>query len=99
MAGRREYKKQIHKRDHVGGMTGGELRAARAALGYMWGLGRPLHRSEMGRILRLTGRDTGATVCLWERGEGPTGPASVAIEMMLDGARPRGLDGLPTNGA
>jgi hypothetical protein len=44
--------------------------------------------SEMGRALRLQGRDVGTTVRDWERGDGPTGPASVAIEAMLAGYRP-----------
>ncbi|MBN9008720.1 MAG: hypothetical protein J0H63_00845 [Rhizobiales bacterium] len=54
----------------------------------MWGLGRPLRRSELGRVLRLTGRDPGKQVARWEAGDGPTGPASVAIDMMLAGAMP-----------
>jgi hypothetical protein len=64
-------------------MTGEELRAARGALGEAWGLGRPLHMSELGRALRLQGRDPGSTVRDWERREGPTGPAAVAIETWL----------------
>lgn len=69
-------------------MTGDELRDARATLGNLWKLGRPLHRAELGRALRLKGRDPGEMVIQWERGTGPTGPASVAIEMMLAGAEP-----------
>lgn len=69
-------------------MNADELRASRERLGIMWGLGRPLHMSELARALRLTGRDPGQTIRGWERGDGPTGPASVAIEMMLAGARP-----------
>lgn len=69
-------------------MTGPELREARAALGRMWGRPRPVSMAEMGRILRLKGRDPGATVDAWERGDGPTGPAAVAVEMMLAGAMP-----------
>ena len=72
-------------------MTGSDLRDARRTLGEMWGLGRPVTMAELGRLLRLKGRDPGASVRDWER-DGPTGPASVAIEMMLDGARPRGLE-------
>lgn len=64
-------------------MTGEELREARGALGEIWGLGRPLHMSELGRALRLQGRDPGATVRDWERRGGPTGPAAVAIETWL----------------
>jgi len=69
-------------------MTPAELRDARATLGNMWGLNRPLHLSEMGRALRLKGRDVGVTVRDWERREGPTGPAAVAIDAMLAGYRP-----------
>lgn len=69
-------------------MNGNQLRDARAKLGAMWGLKRPLHMSEMGRALRLSGRDPGSSVRDWERGNGPTGPASVAVEMMLAGAMP-----------
>jgi hypothetical protein len=55
----------------------------------MWGLDRPLHASELARALRLEGRDVGATVLRWERGErAVSGPVSVAIEMMLAGAKP-----------
>jgi hypothetical protein len=43
-------------------MTPDQLRAARATLGQMWGLGRPLKMSEMGRALGLGGRDTGKQV-------------------------------------
>jgi hypothetical protein len=68
-------------------MTGADVRAARRTLGEMWGVGRPLHRSELGRALRLEARDPGESVAIWER-RGPTGPASVAIEMMLGGAMP-----------
>lgn len=71
-------------------MTRSELVAARSALGKMAGLDRPLHKSELGRALRLQGRDPGATVHDWERKGTITGPASVAIEMMLAGAPPPG---------
>lgn len=77
-------------------MTGEELVTARTRLGELWGLGRPLHRSELGRVLRLTGRDPGKQVSRWEGGDGPSGPASVAIEMMLSGAMPPGpLESIP----
>lgn len=69
-------------------MTGDELKRARATLGQMWGLGRALHGSELGRALRLSGRDPGATVYDWERRDKISGPVSVAVEMMLKGALP-----------
>lgn len=76
------------ERSDRGHMTGVELREARATLGRMWGLSRPLHMSELARALRLQGRDPGASIRDWERRAGPTPAASVAIEMMLDGAMP-----------
>jgi hypothetical protein len=69
-------------------MTGEEIVAARARLGELWGLGRPLHRSELGRVLRLRSRDPGNLVARWERGSVIPGPATAAIDMMLAGAPP-----------
>lgn len=72
-------------------MTPEQFRDARATLGAMWGLGRPLRMAEMGRALRLQGRDPGASVRDWERGHTPiSGPVSVAVEAMLAGYRPIG---------
>ncbi|GGF54223.1 hypothetical protein GCM10007301_12170 [Azorhizobium oxalatiphilum] len=65
-----------------------KIRAAQEQLGCMWGLGRPLRLSEMGRALRLGGRDPGQTVVRWATNGGPSGPAAVALEMMLAGAPP-----------
>lgn len=72
-------------------MTGEELYEARATLGRMWGRPGPITLAELGHILELQGRDPGATVRDWERRNGPTGPASVAIKMMLAGALPEGV--------
>lgn len=69
-------------------MTRNQIIEARAQLGKLAGLDRPLRKSELGRALRLQGRDVGATVHEWERRGTITGPASVAIEMMLAGAEP-----------
>jgi hypothetical protein len=56
------------------------------------GLGRPLHASELGRILRLTSRDPGAVVIGWEREHHQiTGPVSLAIDLMLAGAIPKDM--------
>lgn len=75
-------------------MTPDELRDARAALGALWGLGRPLHASELGRVLRLGGKEPGESIRDYERGKTRiSGPMSVAVEMMLRGALPP--DGLP----
>lgn len=74
-------------------MTPAQLRDARAVLGQIWGLGRPLRMSELGRALRLQGRDPGASVRDWERGHTPiSGPVSIAVEAMLSGFRPNLLD-------
>lgn len=77
-------------------MTPESLYNARRTLGYLWGLGRPLKASEMGRALRLGGRDPGESIRDYERGKTKiSGPMSVAVEMMLRGALPPdGLDAL-----
>lgn len=70
-------------------MTPDQIREARARLGEMWGLGRPLKMSELGRALRFRGRDPGEMIAAWESGQRQiSGPASVAIEAMLAGFRP-----------
>jgi hypothetical protein len=57
-------------------MTPAELIEARKALG--------LSAADLGRLLRLEGRDQGRTVRRWETGESAIpGPAQVAIELML----------------
>jgi hypothetical protein len=69
-------------------MTPADIRDARATLGQMWGYGRPLKASELGRALRLKAREPGETIRDWERGHSEiTGPASVAIEAFLAGFR------------
>ena len=75
-------------------MTPDQLRNARRVLGEMWGLGRPLKASELGRALRLAGRAPGRSVLDWEAGKSPiSGPVSVAVQMMLNGCLPP--DGVP----
>lgn len=69
-------------------MTGDDLYNARRALGELWGLGRPLHMAEMGRALRLGGKDVGASIRDYERKDTVSGPISVAVDMMLKGAPP-----------
>ena len=70
-------------------MTPQRLYDSRATLGRLWGLNRPLHASELGRALRLSGRDPGSRVRDLERGHDPiSGPVSVAVEMMLAGGDP-----------
>jgi hypothetical protein len=76
-------------------MTPNQLRDARAALGDIWGdkpkgKNPPISMSHLGRILKLKGRDPGATIRDWERGhQAISGPVSVAIEALLAGFRPK----------
>ena len=75
-------------------MTGAELNEARGRLGVLWSLGRPVSMAEMGRCLRLGGRDPGESIRDYERGTTRiSGPVSVAVEMMLSGILPP--DGVP----
>jgi hypothetical protein len=75
--------------ERADGMTGEDMSNARAQLGEAWGLGRPLTMAEFGRVLRLKGRDPGAGIRDYERGTtGISGPLSLAIDLMLAGARP-----------
>ena len=75
-------------------MTPDQLRSARETLGNAWGLCRPLFMSELGRALRLGGRDPGQSIRDYERGNTRiSGPMSVAVEMMLSGSLPP--DGIP----
>lgn len=75
-------------------MTPDELRDARRTLSELWGKDRPLNASELGRALRLGGRDPGESIRDYERGKTKiSGPMSVAVEMMLRGSLPP--DGVP----
>lgn len=75
--------------------TGIDIQRARVTLGTMWGLKRPLRKAELARILRIKvkrGANADA-VRDWETGRRRiSGPVSVAIELMLAGARPPTLD-------
>lgn len=74
-------------------MTGDQVRKARHQLGELWGLGRPLRMSELGRVLGLTGRDPGDAISNYERGATRvSGPIALALELMLAGARPADLE-------
>lgn len=69
-----------------------DVRAARGKLGKMWGLKRPLTYTEMGRVLRLGGVRPDQSVRDYERGKtAVSGPLSLAIDLMLAGARPADL--------
>lgn len=75
-------------------MTGDELKEARRTLGALWGKGRPLHMSEMGRALRMSGKDPGQSIRDYERGTTKiSGPIATAVEMFLAGMLPP--DGIP----
>lgn len=75
-------------------MTPAELSDARAVLGSMWGLGRPLRMSELGRALGLAGADPGQSVRDYERGATKiSGPIRNLVTLYLRGALPPdGLD-------
>ena len=67
------------------------LYAARGCLGYCWGKGRRLFASELGRALRMGGRDPGLSILNYEAGRTKIpGPVSVAVEMFMAGAPPPG---------
>lgn len=74
-------------------MIGADVKAARERLGDLWKKDRPLFASELARALRLRGRDPGASVALWEKGEPITGPVSALITLYLAGILPP--DGIP----
>jgi hypothetical protein len=72
-----------------------DLYDARRTLGEAWGLDRPLSLEEMARILRLSGRDPGASLRDYERGKTQiSGPLSLAVELLLAGGRPPEVDEL-----
>ncbi len=79
-------------------MTPDDIRDARRTLGELWGFGRDVSCAELGRSLRLGGKDPGESVRDYERGKTKvSGPVSVAIEMMLAGmVPPDGLDHIMT---
>ena len=71
-------------------MTPDELYNARRTLGIMWGYGRPLSNTELGRALRLRGERPGDTVKDWTDGKFQiSGPVAIAIEAMLQGFKPK----------
>jgi len=70
-------------------MTPAQLRDARARLGDMWNLGRPLRASEMGRALGLSGRDPGQSVLDYESGKATiSGTGAILVRVYLNGALP-----------
>jgi len=70
-------------------MTSDQMRQARKTLGELWGFGRPLHASELGRALRMGPADPGQSIRDYETGKTKiSGPVSACVEMMLGGALP-----------
>lgn len=69
---------------------------AKARLGHMWGLGRELTNSELGRALKLSEETwPGSHISkLISKKATLTGPIEVAIGMMLDGGVPRSMAGV-----
>jgi hypothetical protein len=66
-----------------------ELHDARRTLGEMWGLDRPLTMAEMGRVLRLGGKDPGVSIRDYEAGKTAiSGPLSLVLALLLEGAEP-----------
>ena len=66
-----------------------EIWEARASLGELWGLNRPITWSELGKALRLTGGNPAMSIRDYERGRTiVSGPVSVCIDLFLLGAIP-----------
>ncbi len=66
-----------------------DLTKARAILGKMWGFKRDVSCAELGRALRLKGKNPGESIRDYERGTTKiSGPVSVAVDMMLAGMIP-----------
>lgn len=66
-----------------------DLGEARCRLGDLWGLGRPLHESELGAALELSAAKPGDSIRHMEHHPHRiTGPISVAVKAMLDGFVP-----------
>jgi hypothetical protein len=70
-------------------MNPSDLTRARARLGEMWGLGRPVFRSELGALLKYRSRDTGSLLAAFEAGNRPVpGPIEIAVLALLSGFQP-----------
>lgn len=79
-------------------MTPDEIRDARRRLGRLWGLDRPLFLSELAQALRMAPASASKTILEWERGKKePSGPVTVALAMMLAGAKPPDLEAVLAN--
>jgi hypothetical protein len=71
-------------------LTGEDLRRARARIGELWALDRPLHCAELGRALEFADGDPGASIRRYEgaRTADVPGPVAAGVKMMLGGAIP-----------
>lgn len=71
-------------------MSGADVIAARLALGKLWGLGRGLVQRELSAVILVPH----SRIASWERARDRPIPAwyAVTLMMMLDGARPRGME-------
>lgn len=81
-------------------MTGDELRKARAELGRLWRLNRPVHASELARAMGWPAdRNAGQVIRRHEQARSKPIPVPIAcaVKMMLRGALPP--DGLPARSA
>jgi len=77
-------------------MTPQEIKAARVTLGELWGFGRPLARSELGRACGLGPVDPGQMIRRYETGLAPVpGPIERLILLYLERVMPPdGLAGI-----
>lgn len=77
-------------------MTPTDLQNARKTLGELWGFGRPLHRSELGRACGLGPLDPGQMIRRYEEGKASVPmPMSILVRLYLKGIMPPdGLEGI-----
>lgn len=71
-------------------MKGADLRRARARIGELWALDRPLHCAELGRALEMAPSDPGESIRRYEADRDAEVPGFVAagVKMMLSGMIP-----------
>ena len=71
-------------------MTGTDVVEARRALGKLWGMGRGISQRELSAVILVPHH----RIHRWERHRKAPIPAfyAVMLMMMLDGARPRGME-------
>lgn len=69
-----------------------DVKEARERIGTLMGLGRPISYRETARMLRMAPASGSHTVRKWEADGSITGPASVALEVIMGGAIPPTVD-------